>query len=116
EFVFGFNGRMDHTAACFKVCKELGIPFISFETGDFGNGLRFIANSDCLDLNIWLKANRRFSNKSLNISQAIAAYSYAKRRFSKNFKNEWREYSGYQQYEGEKQYKIVVLPSSRSEF
>lgn len=118
NFVIGFNGRMDHTRVYFDVCKILNIPFFSYESSWFGNGLQLISNNDCLSLDVWHKSNKRFLKYKLSKNQSRLAAVYASSRFNKIMKSEWRDYSNNQHLpkEFKNKIKVLILPSSRSEF
>ncbi|MDA7655074.1 hypothetical protein OAG92_04820 [Akkermansiaceae bacterium] len=116
DFVWGFNGRMDHTNIFFKTCKEEGVPFISFEYPWFGNGINLIANEDCLSLKVYHHLNQKFGHRPLTNDQCSLAFRYANNRFKKIMDVEWRDFSKLKSYRSESRYKILILPSSRSEF
>lgn len=116
DFVWGFNGRMDHTKMFFKACKAENIPFISFEYPWFGNGINLIANEDCLSLKVYHYVNKKFSKHPLTYLQCQLAFKYASRRFNKQMGTEWRDYSSFKIQKSKQNIKALILPSSRSEF
>lgn len=114
DYVIGFNGRMDHTAVAFNRCKELSIPFASFESLWFGNGLQILPNADCLSLDYWHRMNRYFSDRPLTKTQLNKVWPYVKKKLKSGFDGEWRQFD----FEINKKIdaEVLVLPSSRSEF
>ena len=116
DFVWGFNGRMDHTNMFFKVCKEKDIPFISYEYPWFGNGINLIANQDCLSLKVYHYVNKTYGKHPLTYVQSELAFKYANKRFKKIMDLEWRDFSSLKSREVKSKYPVLILPSSRSEF
>ena len=116
DFVWGFNGRMDHTKMFFKACKQMDIPFISFEYPWFGNGINLIANEDCLSLKVYHYVNNTYGKYPLTFDQSKLAFKYANKRLKKIMDLEWRDFSSLKSHQKKSNYKVLILPSSRSEF
>ncbi len=117
--VICFNGRMDILNAVISACKDEKIPFITTESTWFGNGLSLMPNSNCLSLEPWNLLNDEFKDKPLTHEQAIHASSIIYKRLFKKSHLEWRQYNidtiKMEAWEVSGQ-KVVILPSSRSEF
>jgi hypothetical protein len=118
--VICFNGRMDLTRGIIEACKSLNIPFLTHESSWFGHGITLVPNNNCLASSEWLRLNEIYQNKPLSESQLSVAISVIAQRFLKKSKFEWRQYNDTQTWQWRtitpKELKILILPSSRSEF
>lgn len=114
KFVFGFNGRMDHTAVFFEACRSMSVPFVSFESLWFGNGIQFLKNEDCLSLKLWHETNIGYRDKSLSLDQIKKVSPYVIKKLNRSFEGEWRSFALRGQFS--RKSKLLILPSSRSEF
>lgn len=120
DAVICFNGRMDLTRSIIEACKSLEIPFLTHESSWFGNGITLVPNNSCLASSEWLRLNETYQNKPLRESQLNMATSVIAQRFLKKSRFEWRQYNNILTWQWEtinpKELKILILPSSRSEF
>jgi|GEM_PF-2652629 len=119
DLVFLFNGRMDITRAAVESLKSNNINFFSHESTWFGNGLSIIPRNYILDLNYWNWINKTFRDIPLSNEQISRAYRIIYNRFSGNSKFEWRQYHIEKQDDflwETKKVKVLILPSSQSEF
>lgn len=118
--VICFNGRMDLTRSIIEACKSLKVSFLTHESSWFGNGITLVPNNNCLASFEWLRLNDTYQNEPLKESQLNIATSIIAQRFLKKSKFEWRQYNDTLTWQwktiNSKELKILILPSSRSEF
>lgn len=117
-----FNGRMDFTRAAIEAAKSKKIPFLTHDSTWFGNGITISLNAEVISLNQWNDYNQRFRDKPLKKQQLETAISIISRRFLKTSYLEWKQYNingkkiSWSENVKDGQIKVLVLPSSRSEF
>jgi hypothetical protein len=121
EALVCFNGRMDITNAAIQACKTLNLPFITYESTWFGNGLSLMPNDNCLSLNEWDKMSSNYRKTPLTLKQASYAASIISKRILKQSNLEWRQYNinskkDFKWTSNNDKCKVLILPSSRSEF
>ncbi|WP_417204635.1 hypothetical protein [Acetoanaerobium sticklandii] len=117
DYVFLFNGRMDHTNAIRKACVDLGIKYCTFERTIFGSGIQINISGNCLDLTDLRKMTQFYIDKQLLDNQTKLASKIIEDRIS-GVGNEWRLYNvgGRQaKWPTKKSRKILILPSSGNE-
>jgi len=118
-----FNGRFHDTAAIVEACIKTDTKFICHERSWFGTGIYISFFENCISLENKKKMLHCHIDKPLNHSQCKRAYSQIMKRFRGTNNFEWRKYgqklnlssSGTWPIETKRK-KILLMPSSRSEF